>query len=183
MNTSTICATRSIWKFSQNGSSLQESASRKNGSVHYVGLLQLDSCDCHRNISFLCYLVQSLDFIFFSAQNFQSGNSYLDPKRFDECLYYLHKYGSPSSLVAFYVRHGHLKLACRYIIDQVRTCSLFSASTIVIISSNEGCATRGSCIAEYFCPLWCRGSAKAWNIDLTTYLSICLPHWLNQGCH
>ena len=66
------------------------------------------------------YLVQSLNLISLSLQNFQSGNSYLDPKRIDECLYYLRTYGSPSSLVAFYVRHRHLKLACRYIIDQVR---------------------------------------------------------------
>lgn len=53
-----------------------------------------------------------------NSRNFQPGSSYLDPKRFEECLYYLRKYGSPSSLVAFYVRHGHLKLACRYVIDQ-----------------------------------------------------------------
>lgn len=53
-----------------------------------------------------------------NSRNFQGNNSYLDPKRFDECLYYLRKYGSPSSLVAFYVRHGYLKHACRYIIDQ-----------------------------------------------------------------
>lgn len=86
-------------------------------------------------------LFNLLIYFFSSWQNFQSGNSYLDPKRFDECLYYLHKYGSPSSLVAFYVRHGHLKLACRYIIDQVRVCSLFSVSAIVIVSSSKGRVT------------------------------------------
>lgn len=62
------------------------------------------------------------------SRNFQSGNSYLDPKRFEECLYYLHKYGSPSSLVAFYVRHGHLKLACRYILDQQCSVEVFIES-------------------------------------------------------
>jgi len=63
-----------------------------------------------------------------NGRNFQSGNSYLDPKRFDECLYYLHTYGSPSSLVAFYVRHRHLKLACRYIIDQQCSVEVFIES-------------------------------------------------------
>ena len=62
----------------------------------------------------------------FHLQNFQTGSSYLDPKRFEECLFYLRKYGSPSALVDFYVRHGHLRLACRYVIDQVSFPALFS---------------------------------------------------------
>lgn len=53
-----------------------------------------------------------------NSRSFQGGNSSLDSKRFDECLYYLQTYGSPSSRVAFYVRHGCFKHACRYILDQ-----------------------------------------------------------------
>ena len=101
------------------------------------------------SVVILFNLLIVLDLISLARQNFQSGNSYLDPKRFDECLYYLHKYGSPSSLVAFYVRHGHLKLACRYIIDQVRICSLSSLRAMVIVSCSKGLVTRESCIAEY----------------------------------
>ena len=122
------------------------------------------------SVVILFNLLIVLDLISLARQNFQSGNSYLDPKRFDECLYYLHTYGSPSSLVAFYVRHGHLKLACRYIIDQVRIYYLFSLRAMVIFSCSKGLVTRGSCIADYF-------------LSLTmTWIGESLEHRLNYSC-
>ena len=46
--------------------------------------------------------------------------THMDSVRFDECLYYLHNFGAPAPLVSFYVRHGQIRLACRYILDKVR---------------------------------------------------------------
>lgn len=43
----------------------------------------------------------------------------MDPKRFDECVFYLNMYGSFSALIAFYVNHNQLKLACRVILEKV----------------------------------------------------------------
>ena len=43
----------------------------------------------------------------------------MDPKRFEECVFYLSTYGSYSAIVTFYVNHNHLKLACRFILEKV----------------------------------------------------------------
>jgi hypothetical protein len=43
----------------------------------------------------------------------------MDPKRFEECIFYLNTYGSYSGVVTFYVNHNHLKLACRFILEKV----------------------------------------------------------------
>lgn len=48
----------------------------------------------------------------------------MDPKRFEECVFYLNMYGSYSGVVTFYVNHNHLKLACRFILEKVLLISL-----------------------------------------------------------
>ena len=48
-----------------------------------------------------------------------SVSSFLDSTRYEECLYYLHTYGTPASIVAFYVKHSEIKMACRYVLDKV----------------------------------------------------------------
>ena len=48
----------------------------------------------------------------------------MDPKRFEECVFYLSTYGSYSGIVTFYVNHNHLKLACRFILEKVTVSNL-----------------------------------------------------------
>ena len=44
----------------------------------------------------------------------------LDIHRFSECTYYLQTYGTPATLIAFFVRHNCWMDACKFIIDHVR---------------------------------------------------------------
>ncbi|XP_048586399.1 zinc finger FYVE domain-containing protein 26-like isoform X2 [Nematostella vectensis] len=64
-----------------------------------------------------------------------SPGSFLDSRRFDECLYYLSAYGSSSAVVSFYVRHGHVKLACRYILDKKCSAEVFVESLLMRLVS------------------------------------------------
>ena len=48
-----------------------------------------------------------------------SEGSDLDAYRFNECTYYLRTYGTPGSLVAFFVRHNCWMDACSYILENV----------------------------------------------------------------
>jgi hypothetical protein len=58
----------------------------------------------------------------------------MDPKRFEECIFYLNTYGSYSGVVTFYVNHNHLKLACRFILDKV--CILLCTFFHFLLSPN-----------------------------------------------
>lgn len=50
----------------------------------------------------------------------------LDPKRYEECIFYLNTYGSYPGVVSFYVNHNNLTLACRFILEKVSQPAQFS---------------------------------------------------------
>ena len=45
----------------------------------------------------------------------------LDIHRFNECVFYIRGYGTPSFLVSFFMRHNCWTDACKYILDHVST--------------------------------------------------------------
>ena len=59
----------------------------------------------------------------------------MDPKRFEECIFYLNTYGSYSGVVTFYVNHNHLKLACRFILEKVGILFYTANQTKIMIQS------------------------------------------------